>query len=510
MNLALPRSWATITIGETGRYVNGLAFKPSDWKREGRPIIRIQNLTNPDAPFNHTGRDVPSDVVVSRGDILVSWSATLDAFRWNGPESVLNQHIFRVVPGPVVEPTFLFHGLRIVIREMWDSEHTHGSTMRHINRGPFLAHRFPLPPLDEQRRIVAKLEVLQSRARRAREALDTVPPLLEKLRQSILAAAFRGDLTKDWRVKETNPEPGSALLARIRTERLQKWETAELAKLKAKGRPPTNDGWKAKYIEPESVDSTGLDELPDGWCWTSLGEAFEVRVGATPSRSEPSYWGGDVPWVSSGEVAFCRIRETRESITKIGLANTSTQVHPRGTVLLGMIGEGKTRGQAAILEIDACNNQNSAAILVSATEVPPGYVYRYLEFEYERTRNVGSGNNQQALNKTRVEAIRLPLAPMPEQQEIERRLEALLAMADVLASALNDVSTRNEALDRAILVKAFRGELVPQDPNDESAESMLARFRAEAPADSLRRGPRRAKAAESKPSTSSSVKRTRD
>lgn len=141
-------------------------------------------------------------------------------------------------------------------------------------------------------------------------------------------------------------------------------------------------------------------ELPEGWIWTTLGEAFKVYVGATPSRKASEYWEGLIPWVSSGEVAFCEIHETRETITELGLQNTSTEVHPPGTVLLGMIGEGKTRGQAAILEIHASHNQNPAAIRVSETSVPPEYVYHFLKLEYERTRKIGSGNNQPALNKS--------------------------------------------------------------------------------------------------------------
>ena len=79
----LPRGWAKATVGALGRYVNGIAFKPSDWVETGMPIVRIQNLTDPNRPFNRTERQVESIYVVRRGDILVSWSATLDAFLWD-------------------------------------------------------------------------------------------------------------------------------------------------------------------------------------------------------------------------------------------------------------------------------------------------------------------------------------------------------------------------------------------------------------------------------------------
>ena len=108
-----------------------------------------------------------------------------------------------------------------------------------------------------------------------------------------------------------------------------------------RGYLPKNDKWKAKYQEPEPPDTDALMQLPEGWAWSQLGQAFSVYVGATPSRKKPEYWDGAISWVSSGEVAFCRIKSTKERITQLGLDNTSTHVHPPGTVMLGMIGEGR-------------------------------------------------------------------------------------------------------------------------------------------------------------------------
>ena len=93
----LPEGWTTATIGDTAEYINGRGFKKSEWEGEGRPIIRIQNLTGTADEFNYTTLDVDEKYVVPSGTILVSWSATLDTFRWHGPDGVLNQHIFKVV-----------------------------------------------------------------------------------------------------------------------------------------------------------------------------------------------------------------------------------------------------------------------------------------------------------------------------------------------------------------------------------------------------------------------------
>jgi type I restriction enzyme S subunit len=247
----------------------------------------------------------------------------------------------------------------------------------------------------------------------------------------------------------------------------------------ARGKAPKDDKWKAKYVEPVAPDTSDLPELPEGWCWSSLGELFEIRVGATPSRSKPEYWGGGVPWVSSGEVSFCRIGQTRETISATGLRNSSAQLNPAGSVLLGMIGEGRTRGQAAILTCPACNNQNSAAIWVSEAGLPPEYVYYFLMEQYEVTRTRGSGNNQPALNKSRVQGIPIPLPPLAEANRIVVHIEEHESVIESLAADSRLSISRLARLRQSILKWAFDGRLVDQDPTDEPASVLLERIRAE-------------------------------
>ena len=171
-------NYPQVPLGDIADFVNGAAFKPDDWGEEGLPIIRIQNLTDTKKPFNYTRREVSERLVVNPGDLLVSWSATLGVFQWNGPQGLLNQHIFRVLPDDaLVDSNYLRHALGRALDDM--ERHLHGATMKHVNRGEFLGTKIPLPPLEEQRRIAAILDKTAelSGANRRRQHLLKVLPL---------------------------------------------------------------------------------------------------------------------------------------------------------------------------------------------------------------------------------------------------------------------------------------------------------------------------------------------
>jgi type I restriction enzyme S subunit len=205
-----------------------------------------------------------------------------------------------------------------------------------------------------------------------------------------------------------------------------------------------------------------LDELLNsGHPRARLSEVSDVFVGATPSRKDPSLWGGPIPWVSSGEVAFCRIAETRETITDQAVGNPAKRLHPPGTVLFAMYGDGKTRGQAAILDIAAATNQAVAAIRVHPERLLPEFLYYRLVQNYDAVRRLAWGGQQLNLSKGAVEQIELPLPSLETQRALVSRIERIIdGGISPVRRDLASLRDESRSLRRRLLHAAFHGELV--------------------------------------------------
>jgi type I restriction enzyme S subunit len=186
------------TFGEIAQFINGFAFKPEDWEANGVPIIRIQNLTDASKSFNYTTKIIPNQYIVKPGELLVSWSATLDVYEWtNHYEALLNQHIFKVVPDltKVYQP-YLKYAIKQAIDLM--SKYTHGSTMKHINRSEFLSTKIPLLPLEEQKRIATILDKAEAVRRMRQETIRLLDEFLRSVFLEMFGDPVRNE--KGWEV----------------------------------------------------------------------------------------------------------------------------------------------------------------------------------------------------------------------------------------------------------------------------------------------------------------------
>ena len=307
-----------------------------------------------------------------------------------------------------------------------------GTGTPHLNTEILKRSEVVIPTIPEQEHIVSKIEELFSRLDASVAELQTAKEKLKVYRQAVLKEAFEGKLSETWRLSSSAT--------------------------------PQSDFLSICKQNPSFKDTSGDENeitlhIPTTWLKVRIGDIFDVEVGSTPKRSIVAYWNGTINWVSSGEVHFNAITTTKEKITEAGLANSSTNLQPAGTVLLAMIGEGKTRGQAAILNTNAAHNQNTAAILVSKTPCDPKYIYYFLLLNYENTRRVGSGNNQKALNKERVRALRFPFTSFEEQRIIVSNIESRFSVFDSIERTIDASLQQAEVLRQSILKQAFEGGL---------------------------------------------------
>jgi len=189
--------------------------------------------------------------------------------------------------------------------------------------------------------------------------------------------------------------------------------------------------------------------LPQGWLRRPLGDIAQITSGGTPDRSTPSYWGGNIPWLTTGEIQFNTITDSAEKITEFGLKNSSAKLFPAGTLLMAMYGQGKTRGQIAKLGIEAATNQACAAILFDASN-DPNFYFQYLASQYEELRELGNAGTQKNLNGGILKRILVPVPPVREQRRIAHILstwdQAIATAEHQLASSRRYAEVLRDAL----------------------------------------------------------------
>src|SRR5712691_9694084 len=299
----LPEGWEWARVGDlamgdiqTGPF--GAQLHQSEFVSSGVPVLAIGNVKWGFVDLSEINHVTPEKAerlqryVLRAAGVLFARSGTVRRSAVLPEEAdgyLMTGHILRIRLNPEIYlPELLFRAFRgepTMERQL--QKHARGMTRAGFNTSLLCGLIVPVPPPAEQRRIVKKIEALQKQSQRAREALSELGPLLKQFRQSVLAAAFRGDLTADWRAAHPNVEPASELRQRIRAERHRFWEQAELATYEAKGtKPPKN--WQDKYEEPEPVDDFNLPKLPEGWFWSTLGTISIIQGGVTLGQKKDS------------------------------------------------------------------------------------------------------------------------------------------------------------------------------------------------------------------------------
>ncbi|WP_339813952.1 restriction endonuclease subunit S, partial [Zunongwangia profunda] len=189
------------------------------------------------------------------------------------------------------------------------------------------------------------------------------------------------------------------------------------------------------------------EAIPEDWKLKKIGDLATVTAGGTPSTKNKNYWGGEIPWMNSGEINLKRIKNVEGRITDEGLKNSSTKLIPIKSILMALAGQGKTRGKVAINEIKLCTNQSLAAIF-NLKNINTEFLFQNLDSRYNEIRKMSTGDNGRGgLNLKIIKNIKVPLPPLPEQQKIAD----ILSTVDEKIAVIDQQITATEELKKGLM-----------------------------------------------------------
>ena len=279
----------------------------------------------------------------------------------------------------------------------------------------------------------------------------------KKLRQKILDLDIHGKLVP----QDPNDEPASVLLERIRAEKERLVKEGKIKKSKS-----------SRTTDTPHYENVPF-EIPSSWAWTTLGHIGIWQSGGTPSRSNKSYYGGNIPWLKTGDLNDGLITDIPENITEEAVANSSAKLNPVGSVLIAMYGA--TIGKLGILTFPATTNQACCAC-IQYDAVIQDYLFYFLLSQRNEFIAKGGGGAQPNISKEIIVGTMVPIPPLAEQERIACEIKRWFALIEQIEQGKADLQTAIKQTKSKILDLAIHGKLVPQDPNDEPASDLLKRI----------------------------------
>ncbi|TAW19913.1 hypothetical protein ELI20_01095 [Rhizobium ruizarguesonis] len=469
----LPVGWARTTLSQICWKITDGSHNPPPKAQVGLPMLSAVNVSGNRIVFGQhrliSDEDFEREDLrtsVSPGDVLLTIVGTIGrsaVVPVKTPRLTLQRSVAVLKPIEV-DPTFIMYQLESAKTNRYLNDNAKGTAqkgiyLRNLGFTPFL-----LPPLNEQRRIVEKIETLFAQLDKGEEAVRQVQKLLNRYRQSVLKSAVTGELTADWRSERADQlKPSQNLLVQILQTRREKWAA------------------RRKYEEPKAVALTDLPMLPEIWLWTNM-DALIVHGPQNGLYLPQNKYGDGTPIIriddfQTGWVRpiknLRRVRATPEEIILHSLKN--------GDFVINRVNSVSHLGKTMLVDAEhegALFESNMMRLSVS-DRVDRSFLELYLSSSIGRKRliaNCKHAVNQASINQGDVAATAVPLPPLEEQQEIVVLAKERLARAEVLVEWCDAELKRSASLRQSILKDAFAGKLVPQDPADEPASALLARI----------------------------------
>jgi restriction endonuclease S subunit len=496
MNDGLPQGWCGVAISDVAEVFLGKTPARTDYASSGNlKVVKFRDIqdgrvdfANAKDGFVRNNRGALSGLrELRRGDVLITSAA-------HSGENIGKKCAY-VSSLPEKFARIFFTGELLNIRcpdetlGRWAylffrstdgfSEIQEAVTGVHLTGGRAKQMRIPLAPLGEQRRIVPKLEKLLGKVDTCQERLAKIPVLIKRFRQSVLAAACSGCLTADWR--EENPvEDADPLAQKLAEDRQRFWERRELAKMVATGKQPKHSGWKRRYKQPFAPSDDGDSEFPETWKPTTVSQVAFLDVGFAFKSSEFTDTGVKLLRGENLEPGRLRWSDTK-CWPENKLRGLEHLLVDQGEIILALDRPVISSG----LKIARATKADLPCLLVQRMmrfKMVEAMMTLWLYFNLRIPAFIShltlglTGSDLPHVTGTGVAEYTFGLPPLAEQQEIVRRVEALFALADQIEARYAKAKAHVEKLNQSILAKAFRGELVPQDPNDEPASALLERI----------------------------------
>lgn len=472
--VSVPTSWVVTKLGDFVENEKGKKPKSESKLRTDSHTLPYVDIKAFEEGVINSWTNGDGCRLCNESDFLMVWDGARAGLVGRGVTGALGSTLVRInFPSMVNDYAYYF----LLSKYQQINTRAKGSGTPHVDPDLLWNYEFPIAPLNEQHRIVAKIEELFSELDKGIESLKTAREQLKVYRQALLKHAFEGKLTAQWRAANPDKlEPAAALLMRIQTEReqryrqqLQQWEATGGSKPKApKPQPPLT-----------AEELAELPELPEGWRWVKLGElTWSVKDGP---HFSPKYVESGIPFISGGNIRPDGVDfEKAKHISKELHEELSKRCKPEvGDVLYT---KGGTTGIARVNTFNVdFNVWVHVAVLKLTSVVKPFYLQHALNssFCYSQSQKYTHGVGNQDLGLTRMVNIVLAICSIEEQEEVIKIVDDKMSVIDQLDQTLAASLQQSEALRQSILKKAFSGQLVAQDVNDEPAAALLARIRAE-------------------------------
>ena len=448
----LPNGWIKTSLESLSfKITDGTHFTPH-YEKNGIPFISVRNIQNETICFENckyisktTHKKLVERCNPEFGDLLITKSGTIGRIAIVNTKKPFSLFVSVALVKLTddVDKIYLKRTLQNFFNYIDISKQIKGAVIKNFHLEDIRQVMILLPPLQEQKRIVSKIESIFAQIDATRMNLENIQLMLKRCRQSVLKHAFEGKLV----LQDPDDKSAEILLKRIHKE-------------------------SHKEIEFDKGN------LPEGWINCKINNICELIGGGTPSRKHLEYFDGGIIWLTPTQIIKNKIKiinDSKEKITELGLKKSSAKLISKHSVLL------TTRasiGYVAIAGTEVTTNQGFASFVCSGT-ISNYYLAYWLFSKKNLLESQATGTTFKEISKSTLRELEIPLPPLNEQKRIVAKIESIFDRIDAVERYVESTLNRLGALKKSTLKQAFEGKLVPQDPNDELAEILLQKIKQE-------------------------------